>query len=304
MTRLARQSFLGPESGAVLEAATIGIVGFGGGGSHVGQQCAHMGVGGFVGADPDVIEATNTNRLIGGTLKDVARARPKVEIAERLIRGLHPKARITLVRGDWRQAADDLKLSDAIVGAVDSFKERDQLERFARRHLIPYIDIGMDVHELGNGGFLVSGQVILSAPGHPCMRCCGFITDERLGEEARRYGAAGSRPQVVWANGTLASTAVGLLTQVLTPWYANPPGFVFVQYDGNRGTVTRSPQMELLKGCACLHHPCGETGDPLFDIRTQVFTPRAPRSISWWRRAWLRLKGEAHEAGRDIERHD
>jgi len=294
MSRLARQSFLGRDSDAVLEAATIGIVGLGGGGSHVGQQCAHMGIGGFAGADPDVIEDTNTNRLIGGTLKDVAKARPKVDIAERLIKGLHPKARITLVRGDWREAADDLKLCDCIVGAVDSFKERDQLERLARRHLIPYIDIGMDVHELGEGEFLVSGQVILSAPGHPCMRCCGFITDERLEEEARRYGAAGSRPQVVWANGTLASTAVGLLTQVLTPWYTNPPAFVFLQYDGNRGTVTRSPQMELLKDCTCPHHPCGETGDPLFDIRTQLFTPRpARRPIPWWRRIWRRLKGEA-----------
>jgi hypothetical protein len=293
MSRLARQSFLGRDSDAVLDAATIGIVGLGGGGSHVGQQCAHMGIGGFAGADPDVIEDTNTNRLIGGTLKDVASGRPKVEIAERLIRGLHPKARITHVRGDWRQAADDLKLCDAIVGAVDSFKEREQLERFARRHLIPYIDIGMDVHQLGNGKFLVSGQVILSSPGQPCMRCCGFITDERLEEEARRYGAAGSRPQVVWANGTLASTAVGLLTQVLTPWYANPPGFVFLQYDGNKGTVTRNPQMELLKSSGCPHHPSGETGNPFFDIRTHVFTPRAPRSLSWWRRCWLRLKGKA-----------
>lgn len=293
MSRLARQSFLGPDSDAILEAATIGLVGLGGGGSHVGQQCAHMGIGGFAGADPDIIEDTNTNRLIGGTLKDVARARPKVEIAERLIRGLHPKARITLVRGDWRQVADDLKLCDAIVGGVDSFKERDQVERFARRHLIPYIDIGMDVHELGKGSFLVSGQLILSMPGYPCMRCCGFITDERLEEEARRYGAAGSRPQVVWANGTLASTAVGLLTQVLTPWYRPPPAFVFLQYDGNKGTVTRSPQMELLKDCACPHHPHGETGDPLFDIRRQEFTPRAPRSIAWWQRAWGRLRGEA-----------
>jgi molybdopterin-synthase adenylyltransferase len=293
MNRLARQSFLGPESDAVLEAATIGMIGLGGGGSHVGQQCAHMGIGGFAGADRDVIEDTNTNRLIGGTLMDVAKARPKVEIAVRIIRGLQPKARITLVRGDWREAADDLKLCDAIVGAVDSFKEREQIERFARRHLIPYIDIGMDVHELGKGEFLVSGQVILSAPGHPCMRCCGFITDERLEEEARRYGAAGSRPQVVWANGTLASTAVGLLTQVLTPWYRNAPGFVFLQYDGNKGTMTRSPQMELLKDCVCPHHPCGETGDPLFDIRKQRFTPRATPSISWWRRTWLRLTGEA-----------
>jgi hypothetical protein len=298
MSRLARQSFLGLHSDAILEAATIGIVGLGGGGSHVAQQAAHMGIGGYVNADPDVIEDTNTNRLIGGTLADVAEAKPKVEIAERLIRGLQPNARIISVPKDWHEAVDDLRLCDVIVGAVDGFKEREQLERFARRHLIPYLDIGMDVHDLGKNGFLVSGQVILSMPGGPCMRCCGFITDERLEEEARRYGAAGSRPQVVWSNGVLASTAMGLLTQLLTPWYPNPPAFVFLDYDGNKGTVTRNARMELLKNCVCPHHPPDETGDPLFDIRTQKFIPRSVKAVpalrqraSWLRRAWNRLRG-------------
>ncbi|MGY4231114.1 hypothetical protein ACVIIW_000061 [Bradyrhizobium sp. USDA 4449] len=279
MSRLDRQSFLGANSDAVLEAATIGIVGLGGGGSHVVQQTAHMGVGGYVPADPQSIEDTNTNRLIGGTLADVAANRSKVEIAARLIRGLNPNARIVPVQDDWLSAVDDLRLCDVIIGAVDGMREREQLERFARRHLIPYIDIGMDVHDLGEQGFLVSGQVILSMPGCPCMRCCGFITDERLAQEAARYGAAGSRPQVVWSNGVLASTAVGLLTQLLTPWYPHPPRFVYLDYDGNKGTVTPNKRMELLKDHVCPHHPANETGDPLFDVRKQTFAPRAAPAV-------------------------
>jgi tRNA A37 threonylcarbamoyladenosine dehydratase len=137
MSRLDRQRFLGPDSDPVLDCATIGFVGHGGGGSHAVQQAAHMGMGGYVNADPDVIAYSNTNRLIGGTLADVAVNRPKVAIAERLIRGLQPEARIVSVQDHWRAAADDLKLCDIIVGAVDSFKEREQLERFGRRHLIP-----------------------------------------------------------------------------------------------------------------------------------------------------------------------
>lgn len=294
MSRLDRQSFLGPNSDAILKAATIGIIGLGGGGSHIVQRTAHMGIGGYVNADPDVIEDTNTNRLIGGTLGDVAANLPKVAIAERLIRGLQPEARIISVQGDWHDAVEDLKLCDIIVGAVDGFSEREQIERFARRHLIPYIDVGMDVHDLGKKGYLVSGQVILSMPGAPCMRCCGFITDERLEQEAKHYGAAGSRPQVVWSNGVLASTAVGVLTQVLTPWHQDPPSFVFMDYDGNKGTVTRNARMDLLKNHVCPHHPPDETGDPLFDIRKQAFRPRlAPASASvpeapssWWRQLW------------------
>ena len=297
MSRLDRQSFLGPDSDAILEAAMIGVIGVGGGGSHVVQQAAHMGVGGYVPADPQWIEDTNTNRLIGGTLADVADHRTKVELAERMIRGLNPHARIIPVQDDWITAVDDLKLCDVIIGAVDDMREREQLERFARRHLIPYIDIGMDVHDLGKQGFLVSGQVILSMPGCPCMRCCGFITDERLEQEAQRYGAAGARPQVVWSNGVLASTAIGLLTQILTPWYREPPGFIYLDYDGNKGTVTPNKRMALLKDHVCPHHPAAETGDPLFDVRKQQFTPRPPPvtapKLAWWRRAWNQLLARA-----------
>lgn len=297
MSRLDRQSFLGPNSENVLRAATIGIVGAGGGGSHVVQQFAHMGIGGFTIADPDVIEDTNTNRLIGGTLSDVAAARRKTEIAERLIHGLQPDARVILVPDNWKEAAHDFKQCDVIVGGVDTFKDREELERFARKHLIPYVDIGMDVHAIGDAGFLVTGQIILSMPGQPCMRCCGFITDERLTLEANRYGEAGSRPQVVWANGVLASTAVAIVTQIFTPWYQGPPSLVFLDYDGNRGSVTPNKRMAMLKGFTCPHHPMDETGDPLFDIRRHRFTARPvpevampkPDAPPWWRRMLGRL---------------
>ena len=295
MSRLDRQSFLGPDSDVILKAATVGIVGLGGGGSHAVQQAAHMGVGGYVNVDPQTIEDTNTNRLVGGTLADVEAENPKIVIAERLIRGLQPHARIVPVEDIWQVGTDQLKTSDVIIGAVDSFKDREQLERFARRYLIPYIDIGMDVHDLGKMGFLVSGQVILSTPGSPCLRCCGFITDDRLEREANHYGAAGRRPQVVWSNGVLASTAIGLLTQILTPWYKNPPSFVYLEYDGNKGTVSRSAHMDALEGFICPHHPSDETGDPMFDIRKHLRcesgdqpSPDVPKS--WWRTLWRQIR--------------
>ncbi len=267
MSRLDRQSFLGSDSDAILRETTLGLVGLGGGGSHMVQQFAHMGVGGYVTVDPDSIDETNTNRLVGGTMEDARKETPKVVIAERTIRGLQPDARITPIKDTWHNATDALKRCDIIVGAVDSFMEREQLERFARRHLIPYIDIGMDIHEPRPGHFLIAGQVILSLPGHPCLRCCGFINDERIGREANNYGAAGGRPQVVWPNGVLASAAVGLVTQLITPWFPLHPGFIYLEYDGNKGTVVSSAHMKSLHGVVCPHHPCDETGDALLDIR-------------------------------------
>jgi molybdopterin-synthase adenylyltransferase len=54
--RLVSQSVLGADTDAVLADIEVGIVGLGGGGSHVAQQLAHVGVGKFVPVDDDIIE--------------------------------------------------------------------------------------------------------------------------------------------------------------------------------------------------------------------------------------------------------
>ncbi len=266
MSRLDRQSFLGPHTEQILDLTVLGLIGLGGGGSHEVQQFAHVGIGNYVLVDSDVIDLTNTNRLVGGTIVDVKRETSKVDIAERLILGVQPTARIKPLKSDWRLVLNDLKDCDILMGAVDSFKDRDQLERFARRFMIPYIDIGMDVLELSNHKFLISGQVILSSPGGPCLRCCNFVTDEKLAREDERYGAAGSRPQVVWPNGVLASTAVGLAIQLLTPWHDGTAGLVYLEYDGNCNTLSSSAWMDALKDQRCPHHLDDEVGDPSFDL--------------------------------------
>jgi len=272
MTRLDRQSFLGVHSEERLKTSTLGIVGLCGGGSHIAQQSAHMGIGRYVLVDPQDVdeEGTNTNRLVGSTLEDVKNLEAKVHIAERVIRGVQPDADITLIKDIWQNAAEHLKRCDVVIGAVDSYKEREQLERFCRRHLIPYLDVGMNVTETKPGNHLVSGQVILSTPGFPCLRCCGVITETNLRAEAELYGAAGSRPQVVWSNGVLASSAIGILTQILTPWFSNPPSFVHLEYDGNIGTVKRNIRMDILMGKTCPHHPVNEMGDALMDVRDSL----------------------------------
>ena len=292
MRRLNRQSFLGPTSDAVLAGATIGIVGLGGGGSHIAQQAGHAGIGGFVLVDPQEIDNTNTNRLVGSTLADVDACTTKTAIAARTIRSINPDARILKIQKSWQDATDTLKACDIIIGAVDSFREREQLERFARRYLIPYIDIGMDVHDLGEKAFLISGQVILSTPGNPCLRCCGVITDERLQREAERYGTAGGNPQVVWPNGVLASTASGLAVKILVPWHRFVPAFAYLEYDGNKGTVTVSNRVAIIDEKPCKHHPADETGDPTFDIRAHLKSLASREAVvpeaGWWNRLWRR----------------
>ena len=166
MARFDRQSFLGADSDRILASTTLGIVGLGGGGSHVVQQAAHLGVGAYVIVDPDSIEDTNLNRLVGGTVADVKAARSKVDIAERVILAVNPQARITKLRSNWQDAIMALKECDIIIGGLDSISAKDALDAFCRRFLVPYIDMGMDVNSVGER-FIISGQVVLSTVGGP-----------------------------------------------------------------------------------------------------------------------------------------
>src|SRR3546814_11120469 len=108
---------------------------------------------------------------------------------------IKPRANVVMRQSTWQEAIEPLKRCDIIIGGLDSVRGKDELERFCRSLLIPYIDMGMDVHSVGDH-YLVSGQVILSSPGEPCLRCFGLVTDEALEAEGARYGDAGGRPQV------------------------------------------------------------------------------------------------------------
>lgn len=267
MSWLDRQSFLGAKSEQRLAEVTVGLVGLGGGNSHVAQQLAHVGIGNFVLIDADLISLTNLNRLIGGTWWYVLKRTAKVAIMKRMILAINPKARVEIYRKKWQLAGDALKRCEVIVGGLDSVRGKDELDAFCRRFLIPYIDQGMDVHKLGGGhGHLVAGQVVLSEPGSPCLRCMGIVTDAALVEESRRYGAAGGRPQVVWSNGVLASLAVGLVVQLITPWSRRARPGAYLSYDGNSGLMVEAERFRRWSA-SCTHYPNGAVGDMTFDIR-------------------------------------
>lgn len=264
--RLDRQSFLGADSTEVLSRCRVGIVGLGGGGSHICQQLDHLGVGEFALFDPDIVEETNLNRLVGATEEDVAKGNSKVSVAERLIRGVNPWARVEGYKAQWQYYASYVRPCDVVFGCVDGFIQREQLEAACRRFLIPYIDLGMDVTRCGDG-FVISGQVAISMPGDLCMRCLGIITEDRLKEEAQRYGAAGGRPQVIWSNGVLASAAVGMFVKLVTPWEKRPQFPILLEYDGNAQTLLPSNKLGCLKGKRCGHFEgLQSVGDPFWKV--------------------------------------
>jgi hypothetical protein len=263
-SRYSRQSFLGEGAQDIIERAKIGIAGLGGGGSHIVQQLAHVGFMHYVPYDGDVTKDHNLNRNVGAVENDAVEQTPKIEVAARLIKGLRPEAVIEPFPSRWQENPEPLKGCDIIFGCVDGFTQRRELEAFARRHLIPLIDIGMDVHCVGDEPPRMAGQIILSMPGGPCMFCLGFLNERNLAREGEAYGDAGVNPQVIWANGVLASTAVGIAVDLLTDWTRSLRKVVWLSYDGNTGTVMPDPRLSYVKNKACSHYPVSATGDPVF----------------------------------------
>ncbi len=261
--RYSRQSFLGVDAERRLAEATIAVVGLGGGGSHIVQQAAHLGFKRFVLIDHDVVEESNLNRLVSATIADARGRAPKVVVAERLVRGLQDDAVVTALQSRWQDAMDPLVTSDIVFGCVDSFGERDQLERACRRHLIPLIDIGLDVTVAGSEPPFLAGQVIVSMPGGPCMWCLGFLNEAVMSAEARKYGDAGARPQVVFGNGVLASLAVAQAVAMLTDWLGPRPAPVYLEYRGNEMTVRPSARLKFVPP-TCEHFPVSTAGAPRF----------------------------------------
>jgi len=107
------------------------------------------------------------------------------------------------------------------------------------------------VHQF-EGGYSMSGQILLSMPGSACQSCYGYLTEKKLGKEAEKYGKVGGRPQVVWPNSVLASTAVGILVDLITGWTKETNKEVYLSYDGNSGKIEEHIRLRFSPKC-CEH---------------------------------------------------
>jgi hypothetical protein len=92
--------------------------------SDIAQQLAHLGVGKFRLIDP---------QTIGATENDVAANIPKVQIAERLIKGIWPWAAVRMIQADLQVSGDLLKDAHVVFGCVDGYRQRMHLQRATRR---------------------------------------------------------------------------------------------------------------------------------------------------------------------------
>ncbi len=253
-----RLSFLGRDGLELLHDAHAVVIGAGGGGSHIVQQLSHLAAGRITVIDPDVLEISNVNRVVGASYEDVGL--PKAYILSRRFAELG--SRIIAITESCT-SVDSIaaqQSSDIVFGAVDSFAVRNDIEAICRQSLTPYVDIGLTI-KIDDDGLVTAagGQVALSLPGGPCLQCMRIITDERMAEDRLDYAVnAAPDQQVISMNGVLASEAVNVGLELITGFTNRDPIPAYIAYDAILHTLGPHPSFDSNRDCA--HYPVAEAG--------------------------------------------
>jgi molybdopterin-synthase adenylyltransferase len=221
-----------------LASARVGLVGLGGIGAHVAQQLAYLGVRDYVLVDPDRVTGSSLNRLVGAVESDVLEGRFKVEVAERMITAIQPRAKVTGLALPLSADEANQELADrhVVVGGLDDDLARIELIRTCVAARIPFFDGASDI-DTESEPIIWGGRVAFSGQGERCPYCLDLLDQRAMqrslmdaGQQAADeaiYGVAaetltGAGPAVVSINGVIASLVVTELmawrTELREPW--------------------------------------------------------------------------------------
>lgn len=226
-----------------LQSVRVGVVGCGGTGAAVVQLLAHLGVRDLVLVDPDVVEQSNLNRLVGATLADARQGRLKVHVARRLAQRINPAAQVRAlpVPVKDQRAVTALKEVDQLFGCTDNHGSRLLLNQLSVQYLIPYLDLGTGLHATADGSLTAAGgQIRLVRPGDFCLACIDGIDRTQAARDLmsplahRRALARGyvqdmdmPTPAVLFLNSTVASLAIAEFASLWTGYQGTSPLLYF-----------------------------------------------------------------------------
>jgi hypothetical protein len=234
---------LGKAGQEVLGRLRVGIVGLGGTGSLVAEQLAYLGVRSFVMLDPDSVEESNTNRVIGSAGRIGV---PKVRVAAEVMRSVRSDIAVEAIEGVVHRALDGRPLlgTDFIFCCTDSHGSRAVVNQLAYQYVIPTIDLGIRLDASADRLERVTGRVQMLAPGIACLLCQDLLdseevrrdllSDEERARDSYIVGAHQPQPAVITFNGVVASLATTMFLAAVT---GIPLSARHQLYLGERGVV-------------------------------------------------------------------
>ena len=211
---------------SVLRSLHVAVVGVGGTGSLVAQQLAHLGVGDLLLVDPDTVEHTNINRVVGATWRDCGA--PKAVVLARTLDAVRPDTRVRSLPQSILQAkyARMLAEADFIFCCTDTHGSRAVIGQLAYQYLIPTIDVGVAIWSRGHAVTHIAGRVHTLVPPNGCLVCAGILdpaevrrdlmSDAERASDPYFRGPGTEQPAVIAFNSVVAGTAVAAFLWVVT----------------------------------------------------------------------------------------
>jgi hypothetical protein len=216
--------FLGEAGQALFKRAKVAIIGLGGIGSIVSEYLARLGVGHLVLIDPDLLESSNTARVIGSRPTDLGTTAGgstlKIDIAERVAREAQPDIIIEKFADDFARDCVARRVLDCdfLFLAADSMRARLVFNAVVNQYYIPGVQLGTKVRvDPATGHIDTAFSVVRNVrPGEGCLLCNQLIDPARLADEWKtdaesedqQYGLRIPNPSVITMNAVAAAHAV------------------------------------------------------------------------------------------------
>ncbi len=229
---------------SIMHDQVISIIGVGGLGSVVAEHLIHMGFHEINLIDPDVLEMSNLNRVVGAYYEDAQQQRYKVEVVKRHLTSINPKATVLACRRDVhdKEVESVLALSDWMIVATDNHASRLKAQELSIKFFVPLLSLGVNITVNGNAVEDMSGEVITARVGdYLCLQCLNRIhpikvaseqhPDQTIREALVKRGYVTGKdikePAVKTLNTFLATMAVDVLINQYTEARRHVPILVY-----------------------------------------------------------------------------
>src|SRR5216683_1989159 len=228
----------------IMHHQVISIVGVGGLGSVVAEHLIHMGFHEINLIDPDVLEMSNLNRVVGAYYEDAEQKRYKVDVVKRHLTHINPKATVLACKKDVhdKEVESVLALSDWMIVATDTHSSRLRTQELSVKYFVPLVSVGVNISVKDNKIEDMSGEVITARVGdYLCLNCLKRINPIKVASERhpdqtirealvkRGYvtGQDIKEPAVKTLNSFLATMAVDVLINQYTDARRHIPILVY-----------------------------------------------------------------------------
>src|SRR2546428_7079291 len=171
---------------SIMHNQVISIVGVGGLGSVVAEHLIHMGFHEINLIDPDVLEMSNLNRVVGAYYEDAQKKRYKVDVVKSHITSINPQATVQAYRCDVhdKEMESVLALSDWIIVAADNHASRLKVQELSLQYFVPLLSLGVNITVKDNKIEDMSGEVITARVGdYLCLHCLNRINPIQVASE-------------------------------------------------------------------------------------------------------------------------